>query len=354
MTTPQFVSRSLIVIALATVAALAWALSNVLLLAFGSILLAIILHAIADQIRAWTGLGKGWALLAAGLLGLAVVGGTGYLFGQRISTQLGYLVQQLPSALRIASGRLGIEDPMHLLQSSSVGAIVTRIFSWGSTILDTATGILFMVVAGIYMAVSPDPYHEGFIRLFPPRWHTPLRETLDDAGEALRLWFSGQLIAMLIVGTMTAIGMWLIGLPSALALGLIAGVTEFVPYVGPIMGAIPALLLASSQGPEMVLWALAVVLIVQQSENQLIVPLIMRRTVAVAPAVGTFAVLAFGTLFGWLGVLLGYPLAVVADVAIRRLYVRGQLGEEVDIAGEDALRQRVAAERAEGAESSTR
>jgi len=347
MTTSQFVSRTLIALALASLAALTWALSGVLLLAFGSALLAIILRAIADQIRTWTGLGKAWALLAAGVLGLIVVMGTAYLFGQQIGAQIGYLMEALPSSLPTAFGLLGIEHPAELLQNSTVGTFVTHIFSWGSTLIDTVTGVLFLIVSGIYMAVNPAPYYDGFIRLFPRTWRESIRETLDDAGEALRLWFFGQLIAMCIIGVMTGLGMWLIGLPSPVALGLIAGMTEFVPLVGPILGAIPALLIASTQGPEMVLWTLAVVLVVHQSENHLVMPLVAQQTVAVPPAVGTFSVLAFGSLFGWLGIIFGYPLAVAADVAVRRLYVREQLGEPVEIIGEDAHRERLAAERKE-------
>jgi predicted PurR-regulated permease PerM len=122
--------------------------------------------------------------------------------------------------------------------------------------------------------------------------------------------------------------------PSALALGLIAGVTEFVPILGPVIGAIPALLLASTQDWNMVAWTLAVFIVVQQIESNLIMPLVAGRAVAVPPAVGLFAVVAIGVLFGPLGLLLGYPLAIVIDAAVRRLYVREALGEEVEIAGE--------------------
>ena len=139
---------------------------------------------------------------------------------------------------------------------------------------------------------------------------------------------------MIIVGILIGVGLALVGVPSALALGLIAGVTEFIPIVGPVIGAVPALLLASTEGWHTVAWTLAVFVVVQQIESNLIMPLEAGRAVAVPPAVGLFAVVAIGVLFGPLGLLLGYPLAVVTDVAVRKLYVRATLGEKVEVAGE--------------------
>ncbi len=163
-----------------------------------------------------------------------------------------------------------------------------------------------------------------------------IAETIDDAGEALRLWLGGQLLAMIMVGVLIGVGLALVGVPSALALGLIAGGTEFVPIIGPAIGAIPALLLASTGGTHTIAWTLAVFVVVQQIESNLIMPLVAGRAVAVPPAVGLFAVVAIGVLFGPLGLLLGYPLAIVTDVVVRKLYVREALGEDVKVAGERA------------------
>lgn len=145
---------------------------------------------------------------------------------------------------------------------------------------------------------------------------------------------------MAIVGTMMGLGMWFIGVPSPLALGLFAGLMEFVPIVGPIVGAIPALLLASTQGGELALWAFGIAVLIQQIENFIITPLLVEHVVKLPPAAGLFAVVAIGVLFGPLGLLLGYPLAIVFDVAVRRLYVRETLGERVTIPAERARENR--------------
>jgi predicted PurR-regulated permease PerM len=135
-------------------------------------------------------------------------------------------------------------------------------------------------------------------------------------------WLRGQLVAMLAVGALTGLGAALIGLPSALALGLLAGLLEFVPIVGPIFAAIPALLLAATLGWSEVLWTLALFIVIQQIEGNMLMPAIMQKAVELPPAVTLFAVLAFGLLFGPLGVLLATPLAVVLMVLVQHLYLR--------------------------------
>jgi predicted PurR-regulated permease PerM len=170
--------------------------------------------------------------------------------------------------------------------------------------------------------------------LFPMKVQPQIADTLDDAGAALRLWLGAQLIAMILVGVLIGTGLALVGVPSALGLGFVAGVLEFVPYLGPILSAVPALLLASTVSWELVAWTLGVFVVVQQVENNLIMPVLTGRAVDLPPAVGLLAVVGIGILFGPLGLLLAYPLAIVIDVAVRRLYVREALGEDVAVPGE--------------------
>jgi predicted PurR-regulated permease PerM len=172
------------------------------------------------------------------------------------------------------------------------------------------------------------------VKLVPPAIQPNVSAVLDDAGEALQRWLRGQVLAMLLVGVFTGLGLWLVGVQSAFALGVIAGFAEFVPVIGPILAAIPVLLIAGNQDLQTVLLALAVLVVVQQVESNLIAPLIADRTVSIAPAVGLFAVVAMGVLFGRL-IAARIPLAIVLDIAVRRLYVRDTLGEHVKIMGVD-------------------
>jgi predicted PurR-regulated permease PerM len=126
---------------------------------------------------------------------------------------------------------------------------------------------------------------------------------------------------------MATLGLWLLGVPSALALGLLAGLGEFVPLVGAVATAIPALLAASTVGMSTVLYVVALYIVIQQIEGNLILPIIERKMVSLAPALALFAVVAFGLLFGILGVIFATPLTVVAYVAVKKLYVEYALGK---------------------------
>jgi len=224
-----------------------------------------------------------------------------------LSSQLQYVEQAIGGYFD--AGRM-----KELLSGTTLGTLLARALSWGTTAVAIAASLLLVIIGGIYMAIDPEVYRNGLIKLFPLGWQDRVRATLDDAGEALRLWLAAQLTAMVLVGLMIATGAFLIGIPSPLALGLIFGLMEFVPVVGPIAGAVPVLLVALGQGWEMALWALGLVLVVQQVESNLIMPLVSGRAVQLPPAVGLFAVVAMGIVFGPLGLVLGYPLAVVCDV----------------------------------------
>jgi predicted PurR-regulated permease PerM len=332
----RFVRRVLIVAAIAAFAWLLWALSELLLLVFGSVLLAVILRFIAETFAARTGMRKDWSLLVAGAIILGLMAVAIFLFGAQLRGQFAALSSQLQSVEQTIGGYFDAGRMKELLSGTTLGTLLARALSWGTTAVAIAASLLLVIIGGIYMAIDPEVYRNGLIKLFPLGWQDRVRATLDDAGEALRLWLAAQLTAMVLVGLMIATGAFLIGIPSPLALGLIFGLMEFVPVVGPIAGAVPVLLVALGQGWEMALWALGLVLVVQQVESNLIMPLVSGRAVQLPPAVGLFAVVAMGIVFGPLGLVLGYPLAVVCDVAVRRLYVRETLGESVDITAENS------------------
>ncbi|MCC7252840.1 AI-2E family transporter [Hyphomicrobium sp.] len=331
-----FVRRVLTVLAIGALALALWTLSDLLLLIFAAVLSAIALRALAAPLAEGTGMREPLALMAVVLLLVTFAAALVLQFGSLISEQTVYVLQNAPAALQSLAQALGLDlnSLSRDFGGSALGALASRAVTIGSSIIEGVAAFILVVVGGLYLAAAPQTYRRGLIALFPERWHKPISSTVDDSAFALTRWLRAQLIAMALVGTMTGLGMWLVGVPSPLALGLIAGVTEFIPIVGPIVGAIPALLLASSSGWELTLAALAVAVVVQQLENNLIMPFVVGRVVELPAAVGLFATVAMGLLFGPLGLLLGYPLAIVADVTIRRLYVREALGKTVEIPAE--------------------
>jgi predicted PurR-regulated permease PerM len=229
-------------------------------------------------------------------------------------------------------------SPLRSLVLSHLGSkripmtqIVARIFSISTNLL---AGVVVSVIAGIYFAAHPTMYLNGFLTLFPPSRRLEMEAAAKDVGNALCLWLEGQFMSMLLVGLLSAAATWAIGLPSPLALGLIAGITEFIPYVGPVIAAIPAVLVATTRGTDQLLWTLAAYLAIHTAEGNFIAPLIQRQMVYIPPAVMILGIAAIGFIFGPAAVIFAAPMTVVLFVLIKKLYVRDFLHEQTAIPGE--------------------
>jgi len=333
----QFVIRIAVAVVLLLVL---WQLGGVLLLAFAAVLVALGLKSLADPIARHTPLGDGSSLAVAILVLVAFVGAFFVLLGAQIAGQLRELGEQIPDLLASLGERLGIADfeetvaerLRHFLATDST---VFNIAGMTLTVLDVAATIGLVFAAGVFIAARPRTYRHGFLLLWPKRMRTEITETVDAGGTALRYWLIAQLTAMAIVGTMSTIGLTLLGVPSALALGFIAAVTDFVPIVGPIFGAVPAVLIAFSISPTLALWVIGLYAVIQLLEGNVVQPLVQSQAVDLPPAITLFALVAAGVLFGPLGVVLATPLAVITLVAVKILYVRHTLDEKVEVPGED-------------------
>ncbi|MBV8753392.1 MAG: AI-2E family transporter [Hyphomicrobiales bacterium] len=206
----------------------------------------------------------------------------------------------------------------------SPSSLVGSVFSVSTRLLEA---LLVMVISGIYLAAQPEMYLHGLIQLFPPRLHAQAERAVAEIGAALRLWLLGQLLQMVVIGIITTLAVWMIGLPSPLALGLIAGIAEFVPYLGPIVASIPALLIASTQNFDAFVWTGAAYLIIHQIEGEVIAPLIQRHMILIPPALTLLGIVAVDYLFGTFAIVLAAPLVIAIFIAVKRLYIRDVLHE---------------------------
>jgi predicted PurR-regulated permease PerM len=193
---------------------------------------------------------------------------------------------------------------------------------------------VLVIVGGIFLAVEPQIYRRGLEKLAPEPARSRIGQAMDDCWTALRLWLLARLATMALVGLITGIGLWLIGVPAALTLGLLAGLLDFIPFVGPIIAAIPAVLLALASDPTTALWVVGLYLLVQQIEGNVITPIFQRRAVELPPALLLFALVSCGLVFGIAGVIFAEPLTVVLYVLVKRLYVRDALHTPTSIPGE--------------------
>ena len=196
------------------------------------------------------------------------------------------------------------------------------------------TDALLILVGGIFIAASPRFYTAGMVKLVPEQRRALVGDALNHTSRALRLWLKAQILAMAIIGVLTGLGLWLLGVPSALALGLLAGLLEFIPFAGPILSAIPAVLIALAIDPQLALWTVLLYVLIQHVEGYALQPVIQSWAVEIPGAVLLFALLACGGLFGPLGVVFAAPLTVTIYVLVKRLYVRQALDTSTPIPGE--------------------
>jgi predicted PurR-regulated permease PerM len=204
--------------------------------------------------------------------------------------------------------------------------------NWVTTVAIELVVVLFGIV---FIAADPALYRRGLTLLFP-REHRPLAdEALVDAGLALRQWVIGLFVVMVFIGVFCGLGLWLVGVPSAVGLGLIAGTLELIPYLGPIISAVPVALVAATRGPDTLLLGLAVMLVVHWVEAAVVSPLAAKKVVSLPPAVSVFGVIAGGMLFGPVGLIFASPLLVVAMVLVKRLWVEEALHTPTHVPGRD-------------------
>jgi predicted PurR-regulated permease PerM len=337
MTTLEFFERVLIVFAIALVPVLIWYLFDVILIFIGAILIAALLRLVAEPFTRWCKLPESIALILSGIIIIVAIAGAAALFGTRITVELQDVLSRAGTAIGsltayLHGSKIGSLILSHVQGGSfSVSAVVSGVFTVSTSFL---AAVVVTLVTGFYLAAQPELYRAGLSKLFPHRWRTSANETMDDIANALRLWLLGQLIQMLLVGLLSLVAVWLIGLPSPLALGTIAGVTEFIPYLGPIIASVPAILVAMTKDWNAVLWTVVAYLLIHQIEGNVIVPMIQRQMVFIPPAVMLLGVVAITFMFGTVAIIFAAPIAVILFVAVKKLYVRDSLGEETTIPGE--------------------
>lgn len=312
---------------------LVWLLSDVLLLIFAAILMACVLHGGATKIHDWTGLPRGWALLSLIVVVLLVTGGAIWLGGPQIASQTSEIAhnfvqqaQQLKQyVLGTSWGKQMADKAGDVSGWSMLGKVGSYIPTVANSVLGIGSSLIILIATALFFAASPSLYRDGLVHLLPVPWRPRGREVLDDMGEALQLWFVGQFVDMAVVTVLTGIGLYVLGVKLAGTLALLAGLFNFVPYIGALAGSLPALLIASTQGPSLALYTAILIAAVQLLEGNVIAPLIQKRTVDLPPAVTILSQTVLGTLFGLLGIILATPFAAVAMVFVKKVYVESTL-----------------------------
>lgn len=321
-------------------ALLVWAAVDMLLLLFAALLVALLLLAISGALHRWTSLPRGWSLAATclGLVGLLALGAV--MLAPVLAEQARSLGQSLPHSLEqaravVRAGRLGdwlgdavpTADELRSMAKQAFGGFgaLRRLTGVFTTAVGAVASTVLVVLLGVFFAAQPRTYREGLVRLVPPPRRARTREVLAQIGDTLQWWLLGKLVSMTLVGALSSLGLWLLGVPFALALGLIAALLGFIPNFGPVLAVIPAALVALSQSPAAAGYVVLLYLGIQTVESYVITPLIQQRALALPPGLILATQLVVGGLLGALGLALATPLLSAAVILIETLYVEDVL-----------------------------
>ncbi|CAI10090.1 AI-2E family transporter [Aromatoleum aromaticum] len=308
---------------------LVWTVADVLLLVFAGVLVGVFLRGLGDGVSALTGLSGrvSFGVVLVTLAAVLIVGGA--LLGNEMASQLDQLGPSLHLAWeKMLNGVYGYEWGRILFSERNLSAMLpedgtwlTRLGDAFSMTIGAIAGLLIAVFIGVYGAATPTVYRHGLLLLAPAHARSRAREVLDTVTTTMRWWLIGTFARMAVVGLSVTVGLWLLDIQLALALGLIAFILDFVPYIGPVLAALPALLVAIATGPADAFYVLLLYLAVQMAENYVVTPLIDQYSVHLPPALTISAQVLLGALLGALGVVFATPLTAIALVLVRMLYV---------------------------------
>lgn len=313
--------------------------AEVLLLAFAGILLAVILRTAANAVSRWTRLNVRWALSLVLVLFTAAMVGVVWLAAPRVATEFGELRQNLSQSfnhltnevMRIPGGEAVADKASEMQENMDNGSeIWKRVGGIFSNTFGAIAGVLIWLVIGLFLAYDPRLYLAGLLRLMPVEKRGRSCEVIMAMGKTLQGWILGQFISMAFLFATTWIMLALLGVPLAFILALLTGLLTFVPYIGPVLAAVPILLVAMVVSPQLALYTGLLYLAVQNVEANILMPLIFQRTVHLPPALSIVGQLILGGIFGVLGFILATPLTAVALVLAKKLYVEDVLSDSLE------------------------
>jgi predicted PurR-regulated permease PerM len=312
-----------------------------LLLAYAAIVLAVAFNAIVQAIPGR----RGWV---TGLLGLLILGTVAGLLWVGVPLLLGEvrsLASQIPTLqVELEAAQAWIEANTSLnvnLVGPETRQFLSSMFlnsGVGSTLLARAQGLLGMLLipllilfGALYAAGRPnEQLLSGVMRVVPRRYRLAFRRILQLLGDRILGYVRGVLMGMLFVGVLSYAAYGIIGVPNSLLLGLIAGLTEAIPLLGPWIGGGIAVIAAFLTDPARALWTAVAAVVIQQIENHLLIPFVMSAEAEVHPFVTLFSLVLFGSMFGFLGVLLSIPIVLLVATIVEVLWVERAIDTDQD------------------------
>lgn len=321
----------MVVLALGAVVLVVVFALRIVLILFAGILGGVFLNALVRPLMGRFKLPRWAALLLVLMVLVGAAVALALLTGPRLQQEAAQLMRRLPRSLEQLGQHVNAALPGDTRISEFIpdpSAIWSQVRSGLTLTLSAVAAFALAAVAGAFLAFSPDVYRRGMLRLAPVSRREELNELLGELRSRLSRWLLARAIAMTVVGAATAVGLRIIGVPMPLVLGVLAGALAFIPFLGPVLAAVPIVLIAWTVSADTALEAALLYLGVQVLESHLLTPLIESGAVSLPPGVILAAQALAGHFAGILGILVATPLAVVLITLVSKLYVRDLLERE--------------------------
>ncbi len=311
---------------------------EVLLLIFTGILFAIFVRALSTFlfIRLLS-LPENTAIVLTLLLLASVFAAFIIFLAPQLSEQAEKLLKRLPEALKNINSKIGYLDWFkNLVQSNkssplgAAGNMTSRFLGIFATTFGIVSSVFIVMFVALYMCFTPRYYMEGALRLLPPNQRERGRQIFIALNRILGRWIIGRIVGMLVVSLVTFLGLFILDVPLPLGLAIMAGLLTFIPYLGPIIAAVPAFLLSFMQSSTTGLYVILLYLFVQTIESYVITPLIQQKEISLPPVLTLASQAVLGNIFGFLGVMVASPLTASSLVLVKMLYIRNVFHEDTD------------------------
>jgi predicted PurR-regulated permease PerM len=312
-------------------------LAHVFLIGYAAAIVAVAINLIVRKLP----LERRWVVAGIGALLVGLVVAATWFGGPLLMQQMRSVAQRGPEfeqQLQALTARIRSATGLNVGPLNEHAVQALRNLFGGGDVLGQARGLigmlllpLLVVFGGLFAAANPnDRLLIPVLRAVPRNRRAAVRRVFDLLGERLSSWIQGQLIAMAAVGTLVTIVLLLLRVPYALLLGLLNACTEFIPLAGPWMGGLPAVAIAALDHPMKGVWTALALFGVQMTEANLITPFTMSKVAKVHPFVTLFALFLFGSLFGFLGMLLALPLVMLLWTLFQVFWIEGAIDTDRD------------------------
>ncbi len=330
--TRREIKRAAVWLGIASGVALVVLLIQPLLIIFAGLVFAAMLDGGVRLLGRVLPIGRGWRLAIVCLLTIAFLFGTFYLLGVQVTQQVMELRTTLEAqAIRFTAwlSEQGIMPGASDISSMAREALgsVGRLTSWVGSALGAVTTLFMILVIGLFIAMDPRVYERGLQWMIPEENRAEFAVTVERMGTTLRSLLAGRLLGMAFEGVLTAVVLWLFGVPMALILGIITGILAFIPNIGAIISGVLMVAVGFSAGVETGLWAIVTYFTVQTFDGYVVIPMVAKRTVDLPPALTLGAQILASALFGILGLALADPMTAMLKTAMER---RSETVEERD------------------------